>query len=146
VAGAALDGWLVAGVRLLPFIAVGAFLVFGYNLEWFGGLLHNKVGFAVAWGAFPLLTGTFVQHDDLSVAAGIGALGAFALSYAQRELSLRARWVRRSARDVSLMATVDGAMVKWGPLELLAPIEAALKAMAWAIVLIAVALVVAARA
>ena len=37
---------------LLPFVAVGAFLVFAYNLELFGGLFHTDLWFALAWGAF----------------------------------------------------------------------------------------------
>ena len=45
----------------LVFMAVGPLLVLGYNLELFGGRLHSDVGFAAAWGAFPVLTAYFVQ-------------------------------------------------------------------------------------
>jgi hypothetical protein len=145
VVGAAVDGWLVVGVALVPFIAVGAVLVFAYNLEWFGGRIHNEIGFAAAWGAFPLLTGAFAQHGTLSVAAAIAAVGAFALSWAQRALSTQARWLRRSARDAVLHATVDGEQVELRAPQLLEPIETALKAMVWAITALAIALVVAAR-
>jgi hypothetical protein len=145
VVGAAIDGWLVVGVRLLPFIAVGALVVFAYNLEWFRGRIHNEIGFAAAWGAFPLLTGAFAQHGNLSVATAIAAVGAFALSWAQRALSTQARWLRRSARDVTLQATVDERQVQLTAQQLLEPTETALKAMAWAIVLLAIGLVVAAR-
>ena len=37
------------GWGLLAFVAVGAFVVPAYNLEWFGGLLHNDWGLALAW-------------------------------------------------------------------------------------------------
>jgi hypothetical protein len=60
-------------------------------------------------------------------------------------LSTQARWLRRSAREVTLRATVGGAPVELAAEQLLAPIETALKAMAWSIVLLAVALVAAAR-
>ena len=42
---------------LLAFIAVGAFLVPAYNLELAGGRFHSDLWFALAWGAFPVLTG-----------------------------------------------------------------------------------------
>jgi hypothetical protein len=42
---------------LLPFVAVGGFLVLAYNLELFGGLFHTDLWFGLAWGAFPVLTG-----------------------------------------------------------------------------------------
>ncbi|HWF41477.1 MAG TPA: hypothetical protein VN683_05305, partial [Acidothermaceae bacterium] len=76
VVGAAVDGWLVGGIHLLPFVAVGALLVLAYNLEWFGGLVHNSAGFAASWGAFPLLTGYYAQHWSISVGACLAAAGA----------------------------------------------------------------------
>ena len=42
---------------ILPLIAVGAFLVPAYNLELLGGRFHSDLWFALAWGAFPVLTG-----------------------------------------------------------------------------------------
>ena len=42
---------------ILPLIAVGAFLVPAYNLELFGGRFHSDLWFALAWGAFPVVTG-----------------------------------------------------------------------------------------
>jgi hypothetical protein len=44
---------------LLPFIGFGGFIVCAYNLELFGGRFHRDLWFALAWGAFPLLTGYF---------------------------------------------------------------------------------------
>ena len=41
---------------LVPLIALGAFLVPAYNLELLGGRLHTDLGFALAWGAFPVVT------------------------------------------------------------------------------------------
>ena len=40
---------------LLPFVAVGAFLVPAYALELAGGRFHTDLWFALAWGAFPVL-------------------------------------------------------------------------------------------
>lgn len=142
---AAVIGWVVGGARLLPFIAVGAFLAVAYNLEWLGGIVHNTVGFALAWGAFPLLTGYYVQTWRLSAAAVLAAAGAFALSAAQRELSTPARWLRRSVVSARLTATMpDGAARELSSSELLRPLERALLATAAAVVALAVAMVLAA--
>jgi hypothetical protein len=51
VAGIARAGW-----GLLPFLVIGPVLVVAYNAELFGGIIHTDLGFAVAWGAFPVLT------------------------------------------------------------------------------------------
>src|SRR6185503_16855023 len=63
------SGWLAA------FIVVGAFLVVAYNLELFGGAFHSDLWFAIAWGAFPALTGFFAQTARTTVAA-VGVAGA----------------------------------------------------------------------
>src|SRR4030088_2201730 len=76
VAGLSRVGWV-----LLPFIVVGPILVVAYNLELFGGRVHTDVGFAAAWGALPLLSACVARAGRLGIAAVIGALGAFALSY-----------------------------------------------------------------
>jgi hypothetical protein len=81
---------------LLVFVAVGSFLVFAYNLELFGGLFHNDLWFALAWGAFPLLTGYFVVAETLRLEALLAASFAVATSLAQRTLSTQVRAVRRA--------------------------------------------------
>jgi hypothetical protein len=145
VAGAGLVGWFVGGLHLLPFIGVGAVLAFGYNLEWFGGLVHNAVGFGLSWGAFPLVTGYYVQHWSMSWAAVVAAAGAFALTLAQRALSTPARWLRRSVRAVQAVATtVDGEHAELTASDLLVPLERALRALSWAVVALAAGLVIAA--
>jgi hypothetical protein len=144
--GAAVDGWLVGGVHLLPFIALGGFLACAYNLEWLGGVIHNPVGLAASWGPFPVLTGYYAQHWSISWGAGLVAVGAFGLTFAQATLSTPARWLRRSARDVRLTAvSSDGTPVSLGTADLLRPLETALKAISWSFVPIAVGLVLAAR-
>jgi hypothetical protein len=83
---------------LLPFVTAGAFLVFAYNLELFGGLFHTDLWFALAWGAFPLLTGYFVVAEELTIEA-LAAGFAVATSLAQRALSTPVRAVRRGRSD-----------------------------------------------
>jgi hypothetical protein len=123
---------------------IGPLLVVAYNLELFGGMVHNDAGFAAAWGAFPVLTAYVAQTGSLSAGAGLGAAGAFALSNAQRHLSTPARLVRRQATLVEGRMTLhDGAVLAIDERTLLAPIEATLRALSWAVVLLAASLVVA---
>ena len=74
-------GLVYGGLRLVPFIVVGCLLVFSYNLELFGGIMHSDVWFGLAWGWFPALVGAYAQHWTLSLAAAkIAAAAAFFLS------------------------------------------------------------------
>ncbi len=146
LAGAAADGWFVGGARLLPFIGVGVFLVAAYNLEWFDGMLHNTVGMAAAWGAFPVLTGYFVQRWSLSTASVVVAIGVFGLTCVQRVLSTPARWIRRDTSDVTAVAALpDGTTRALSPADLLRPLERSLRLLSWSMVVLAVGLVLAAR-
>jgi hypothetical protein len=132
------------GVVLVPFLVVGPLLVVAYNAELFGGIVHTDAGFAAAWGAFPLLTGFVAQSGSLNGAAALGAVFAFALSWAQRSLSTPARLVRRRvARVEGSLVLTDGAVQPIGERDLLAPLERALHAMSWATVALASALVIA---
>jgi hypothetical protein len=132
------------GVILIPFIVVGPILVVAYNLELFGGRLHTDLGFALSWGAFPVLTAYVAQADRLGVAAVLGAAAAFALSLAQRNLSTPARLLRRRTRQVEGVLTLDGGQEC--PLDaaaLLAPLERTLRAITGGVVLLAAAMVAA---
>jgi hypothetical protein len=139
VAGLSTVGWV-----LLPFIVIGPILVVAYNLELFGGRVHTDIGFAAAWGAFPLLAGYVAQAGRLGIAAVIGAVGAFALSYAQRTLSTPARQVRRHVTRVDGALSLDDGTLR--PLDeaiLLAPLERTLRWLSWATIALAVALLTA---
>ena len=137
-------GVIQVGPALVPFLVVGPLLVVGYNFELFGGLIHNDVGFAASWGAFPVLTAYVAQTGRLALAPVIAAVGAFALSVAQRALSTPARLLRRKAADVSgAIVTADGQSIALQRAVLLAPLEQALRAMSWGIVMVAAALAVA---
>jgi hypothetical protein len=85
---------------LWAFIAAGAFLVVAYNLELFGGAMHSNLWFALAWGAFPVLTAYFAQTGTLRVEAILAAAACAAISAAQRDLSTPVRRLRRSVREV----------------------------------------------
>jgi len=137
-------GVYVVGWTLIPFMVAGPVLVIAYNAELFGGAMHTDFGFAAAWGAFPVLTGYVAQAGTLAVAPVLAAVGAFALSAAQRQLSTPARNIRRRAIQVAGSITfADGRIVPITADSLLTPLERALRATSWAIVLLAAAMAVA---
>lgn len=138
VAGAVGLGLALGGLPMVPFVLLGGVLVVGYNLELCGGRLHNAAGFAAGWGAFPLVTGYFAQHLRLGPAVLPAAAGAFALSWAQRSLSTPARTLRRRALAVQGRVELsDGGTCPLEVATLLAPLESALRALSWAVVLLA---------
>jgi hypothetical protein len=144
IACAVVMGLVEGGLRLLPFVVVGCLLVFSYNLELFGGLMHSDVWFGLAWGSFPALVGAYAQHWTLSLSAVAVAAAAFFLSMGQRALSTPARTLRRRVSAVSVQITfTDGTQRQLGRADLLAPIERALRFFVWATGAVALAMVLA---
>lgn len=132
------------GAPLVVLMLVGVLLVLVYNLELFGGALHNDAAFALAWGGFPVLVGGFAQTGSLELAVLLGAAFATATSLAQRHLSNWARGVRRRAAGVQgTLAWRDGTEQRIDVALLVAPAESALRVIAVAHVLLAVALLAA---
>jgi hypothetical protein len=127
---------------ILPLIAVGAFLVPAYNLELCGGRFHSDIWFALAWGAFPVVTGYVACTGTVRVAALIAAAWATTLSLAQRRLSTPVRRARREVVAVTgRLELADGDREAVTRETLVAAPEAALRLLAAATVLLAAALV-----
>jgi len=127
---------------LLPLIAVGAFLVPAYNLELFHGRFHSDLWFALAWGAFPVVTGAVACTGTIRLAAVIAAAWATVLSLAQRRLSTPVRHSRRDVLAVTgELELSDGGREAITREVLVAAPEAALRLLAVATILIAAALV-----
>ncbi|HZC42000.1 MAG TPA: hypothetical protein VE343_15080 [Streptosporangiaceae bacterium] len=140
-AGLAYGGW-----RMLPFVLAGGLLVCAYNLELFGGRLHNDWWFGIAWGAFPALVGSYAQHWTLPPAAWAAALAALFLSMGQRALSTPARMIRRRVARISVrISFLDGTERQLGGADLLAPIERALRFFVCATAALALVFLLAAR-
>lgn len=132
------------GLPLVAFIVIGVVIAIAYNLELFGGRLHTDAVFAAGWGAFPVLTGYYAQHQRLDVASVAAGVFAFFMSSAQRQLSTPARSLRRKTSDVSgTIVHDDGTTVDIDRGTLLSPLEGALRALSWAAVTLAVALALA---
>jgi hypothetical protein len=131
------------GWPLIPLMVLGPLLVVAYNWELFGGLVHTDAGFAFAWGAFPVLTAYVAQTGRLALGPVLAGAAAFALSAAQRSLSTPARTIRRRAAGVEGEIRLDGGeSIPLNAPTLLAPLEKALRAMSWGVVLVAAALAV----
>jgi hypothetical protein len=128
---------------LLAFVAAGAFLVPAYNLELLGGRFHSDLWFALAWGAFPFLTGYAACAGTLSAGAVLGASWATLLSLAQRRLSTPVRRLRRQVAAVSgRLELADGSHEPLDGATLTAAPEAALRLLTAATIGLAAALVV----
>jgi hypothetical protein len=128
---------------LLPFVALGGFLVVAYNLELFGGVFHTYLWFGLAWGAFPVLTGYLVTAEKLTVEALLAALFGLLTSFAQRTLSTPVRNLRRRVTDVTGTVTMtDGTREEITGDTLMGAPETALRLLAAAMVSLAAALLV----
>jgi hypothetical protein len=136
--GIGVAGAVTISGTLLPFVAVGSFLVVAYNLELFGGRFHGDQWFAAAWGAFPALTGYWVNALSLDAAGVLVAAGCWALSIAQRRLSTPVRELRRSTVAVDGHQRLgDGRIVEISTASLAAPLDGALRALSLAVPLLA---------
>ena len=136
--GAALawTGWL------LVFVAAGAFIVVAYNLELFGGRFHTPAWFALAWGAFPLLTASFANAERLTDEAIAAAAFAALTSAVQQMLSRDVRKLRRTVTAVhGALELKDGTSEQLTAETLVRTPERALQTLGAAIVVLALALV-----
>ena len=113
IAAACAVGIWVASWRtwwLLAFVGAGAFIVVAYNLELFDGAFHSDVWFAVAWGAFPLLTGYAACGGRIRGEAFLAAAFGFSSSLAQRTLSTPVRHARRVSGDPAATRALERAL------------------------------------
>jgi hypothetical protein len=137
VVGVSRIGW-----PLLIFVGAGVMLVAGYNLELFGGRLHNDLGFAASWGAFPLLTAFYAQTETIRFTAVAGAVFALGLSLVQRVLSTESRHLRRQVEEVRGEKVLrDGTRQRLDLGAVLSPIDGALQGLSWTVVALAAALI-----
>jgi hypothetical protein len=142
--GIGIAGAAAVSPTVLPFVAVGGFIVVAYNLELFGGRFHSDVWFAAAWGAFPALTGYWINAPEVTVPGMLAAAACFLFSVAQRRLSTPVRQLRRRTVAVSgYQELSDGTVAELDAARLAHPLDSALRACALALVVLATGLVVA---
>jgi hypothetical protein len=134
-------GVIVVSPLLIPLVLAGGVLVPAYNLELLGGRVHNDVWFALAWGGFPAITGYFANALTIRPAGILVAAACCLLSAAQRQLSTPVRRLRRNTTEVTGQQHLrDGTVVELTRAGLSAPLEAALRTLWLAVVLLAVGL------
>ncbi|MFQ5948440.1 MAG: hypothetical protein ACE5KX_06235, partial [Acidimicrobiia bacterium] len=137
--GVAVAGSFVISPWVFAWAVPGILLAAGYVLEWHHRL-HSNLGFAMTWGAFPVLVGYWAQAETIAGTAVAMGAAVTVLSLAQRALSTPARFVRRSAVDASVTLDVDGGDETWDRDRLLATWEWPLKLLTATVVLLAISL------
>jgi hypothetical protein len=137
-------GAVTVSLGLLPFVAVGAFIVVAYNFELFGSRFHSDFWFAAAWGAFPALTAYWINALQFHLQGLLVAAACFVLSVAQRRMSTPVRELRRRTISVSgEQRLADGTTIELDAARLAAPLDNALRACALGLPLLAAGLVIA---
>jgi hypothetical protein len=146
--GIGIAGCFIVSATLAPFVAAGGFFVVAYNLELFGGRFHTDFWLAFAWAAFPALTSWWVNTLSfgslkVDVAGALVAAGCFGLVSVQRRLSTPVRRLRRRTVSVTGEQRLDdGTVIPLTVQELTAPLDWSLRRLSWAIVVLAIGLVV----
>jgi hypothetical protein len=146
--GIGVAGCIIVSATLIPFILAGAFFVVAYNLELFGGRFHTAFWLAFAWAAFPALTSWWVNtlsFDSLQadVAGVLVAAGCFGLVSVQRTLSTPVRRLRRATVSVTGEQRLDdGTVIPLTVAEISGPLDASLRGLSWAVVVLSIGLVV----
>lgn len=84
---------------LFPIGIAEGFFLFAYNLELFNGKFHNNFFTIISWGILPVLAGSVIQTNSISVEsitiAGIAACVTFALITTSR----RYKELKRNSGD-----------------------------------------------
>lgn len=88
---------LTLSLWLIPFIAVNLFFALAYPLpsRMAGGLFHNNLTFAFAWGFLPFVTSYFVNALTLASAGVIVCVPVAAAAWTEIRLGRRARSARK---------------------------------------------------
>ena len=139
--GIGVAGIVTVSITLAPLVLFGAAICLAYNLELLGGRFHSDAWFAIAWGAFPALTGYWVNALRVSVPGLLVAAACVGFSVLQRRLSTAARLLRRRTASVTgEQRLTDGTSIRLSRSVLLSPLDGALRAMSIAITLLAAGL------
>lgn len=101
--------YIVLFVPFLGFMALlEGFFVFAYNLEWFQGKFHTDKWFAFSWGFLPVLAGTIMQTNFISLEAFILAVSMAFFSFIEIKAS---RPYKDLKRTVDLLGDVERSLM-----------------------------------
>jgi len=136
---------MIGALELSPWVMVwaviGVVLAAGYALER-PRVLHTTLGFALAWGGFPVLVGYWAQARTITIGAAAVAAAATLISMTQRTLSTPARYLRRNTESAEMIISRGQHEERWNDERILATWERPLRLLALAMVTLAVGLVV----
>jgi hypothetical protein len=138
-------GTIFVSPTLAPLVLAGGFIAPAYNLELFGGRFHTDFWLAASWGGFSAFTGWWVNSLGLhsareAIAAGAAVLACFFLTTVQRRLSTPVRELRRRTLAVEGEQRLsDGTVRQLNRADLTAPLDGALRGLAVAVPLLAIA-------
>ena len=86
---------------LIPLGVIEGFFLFAYNLELFGGKFHNNTSFVISWGILPVLSGSVIQTNSISLESIIFTSLAGLLSYILIKISRRYKQLKKDSSDYS---------------------------------------------
>ncbi len=88
---------------LFPIGIAEGFFLFAYNLELFGGKFHNNISTVISWGILPVLAGSVIQTNSISVEALILSVVSGLITYSLIINSRKYKELKRSLGDVTLI-------------------------------------------
>lgn len=84
---------------LIPIGILESFFLFTYNLELFKGRFHNNTIFVISWGILPVLAGSVIQSNSITIETIILAGIAGILSYLLIVTSRKYKELKRQSED-----------------------------------------------
>lgn len=88
---------------LIPIGIVEIFFLVSYNLELFNGKFHNNSSFVLSWGILPVLAGTIIQINSITLESFALSVVAGILSYILIKTSCIYKNLKKQSAEISLI-------------------------------------------
>ena len=88
---------------LIPIGIVEIFFLVSYNLELFNGKFHNNSSFVLSWGVLPVLAGTIIQINSITLESVALSVVAGILSYILIKTSRIYKNLKKQSMEISLI-------------------------------------------
>ena len=88
---------------LIPIGIVEIFFLVSYNLELFNGKFHNNSSFVLSWGILPVLAGTIIQINSITLESFALSAVAGILSYILIKTSYIYKNLKKQSAEISLI-------------------------------------------
>ena len=88
---------------LFPIGIAESFFLFAYNLELFKGKFHNNASFVLSWGVLPVLAGSAIQTNTISIETLLISGLAGVLSYILIKTSRKYKELKKQSVDSSMV-------------------------------------------